>query len=413
MPTTCRPRTAVLALTGMLTLGLAACGDGTPVGTPSDPPQTSPGTTPTTPVPTPSPTTTSPGPVTSCPQQVLDQLDLPQRVGQLFMGGVQVDDDPAFVSAALGEAQVGSLLLIGQETGGVEDTAEAAERGRTVAGSPGGAAPIVAVDQEGGLVQHLKGPGFSTMPSAEEQAGMSAADLRAAAATWGAELASAEVDLDLAPVADVVPESIGDANEPIANVYRGYGSDPAAVGEHVAAFVQGMADAGVATAVKHFPGLGKVEGNTDFSESVVDSMTTRDDADLAPFGQGIQAGAGFVLVSLATYTEIDPDRRAVFSPTVIDGMIRGDLGFDGVVLSDDLGAAKEVESVPPAQRALDFLLAGGDVVVTATPSVLPEMTHAVLSRAQDDAQFAAAVDEHALRVLTAKQDMGLLTCPSS
>jgi beta-N-acetylhexosaminidase len=326
------------------------------------------------------------------------------------MGGVQVDRTPAFVSSTLGAVHVGAILLVGQATTGTRAVATAASRARTVAGAPAGVRAIVAADQEGGLVQHLKGPGFEPIPSASEQAQLAPSQLRTRAKEWGEDLRAASVDLDLAPVADVVPASVGTANMPIGALHRGYGSDPSSVGRHVAAFVSGMGQAGVATAVKHFPGLGKVRGNTDVTAGVVDRVTTRDDPDLAPFGAGIEAGAGFLMVSLATYSKIDPDNRAVFSETVIDGMVRKDLGFDGVVLSDDLGAAAEVKAVPPAQRALRFLRAGGDMIVTVEVSVLPAMTQTVIAAAKSSRSFRSAVDQHVLRVLTAKRAIGLLTC---
>ncbi len=100
------------------------------------------------------------------------------------------------------------------------------------------------------------------MPSAAEQARRPPEELRALASEWGADMRSVGVDLNLAPVADVVPESIGSANEPVGALGRGYGPDAGAASEHVAAYVAGMADAGVASAVKHFPGLGKVHGKT-------------------------------------------------------------------------------------------------------------------------------------------------------
>jgi beta-N-acetylhexosaminidase len=79
---------------------------------------------------------------------------------------------------------------------------------------------------------------------------------------------------------------------------------------------------------------------------VVDDVTVRGDPLLAPFAEGIRAGADLVMVAIATYRRIDPDNRAVFSRTVIQGMLRGDLGYDGVVITDDVGAAAEVASVP-------------------------------------------------------------------
>lgn len=351
-------------------------------------------------------------PAGQCPQQTLDRLSLPERVGQLFMGAVMVDQSPALVPSALGEVHVGSILLLGQATGGTAQIATAIERGRAVAGSPGGVRPIVAADQEGGRVQRLAGPGFSRIPSATEQGRLTPDQLRRDAQGWGTELTSVGVNLNLAPVADVVPGPMASVNEPIGVLHRGYGSDPAVVSDHVVAFVQGMNRAGVAAAVKHFPGLGRVRGNTDFTSGVVDGATTRQDPGLAPFRAGVEAGAQFLMLSLATYRKIDPDRRAVFSPTVITGMVRQDLGFAGVVVSDDLGAAEEVSAVPPARRAIDFLTAGGDLVIAVDSTALTAMTRAVIARAESEPGFRAAVDTHALRVLTAKQRLGLLSCGS-
>lgn len=345
-----------------------------------------------------------------CPQQTLGRLSLPERVGQLFMGAVQVDRSPASVPPALGEARVGSILLLGNSTGGAAEIATAVERAQAMAGSPGGARPLVAADQEGGQVQRLAGPGFSQISSAVEQGRLTPDQLRRDAQAWGAELASVGVNLNLAPVADVVPEWMASANEPIGGLHRGYGSDPELVSGQVVAFVQGMNRAGVATAVKHFPGLGRVHGNTDFSRGVVDWLTTRQDPGLAPFRAGVAAGAEFLMLSLATYRRIDPDHRAVFSSTVIQRMVREDLGFSGVVVSDDLGAAEEVSELPPAQRAIDFLAAGGDLVIAVDSAALTAMTRAVVARAESDSGFRAALDTHARRVLTAKHRLGLLSC---
>jgi beta-N-acetylhexosaminidase len=171
-----------------------------------------------------------------------------------------------------------------------------------------------------------------------------------------------------------------------------------------------MESAGVATTAKHSPGLGRVTGNTDFTAQVVDTTTTRDDPYLRSFRAAIRAGVPFVMVALATYTRIDPNHLAVFSPTVIRSMLRGDLGFRGVVVSDDLGAAVAVADIPPAQRALDFILAGGDLIVSKTAGPADEMAAALVSRASSDPSFKALVDQSALRVLAAKQAWGLLPC---
>jgi hypothetical protein len=114
------------------------------------------------------------------------------------------------------------------------------------------------------------------------------------------------------------------------------------------------------------------------------------------------------MTSSAIYTEIDASRPAAFSPTVVGGMIRHDLGFEGVVVSDDLGHAKAVAAWTLGQRAVDFITAGGDMVLTVDATQAPAMVSAVLARMSSSATFRAQADVAALRVLTVKQRMGLL-----
>ena len=98
---------------------------------------------------------------------------------------------------------------------------------------------------------------------------------------------------------------------------------------------------------KHFPGLGRVNGNTDTTSGVTDRVATRSSIDVAPFRAALTSGARFLMVSSAIYSGIDAHRPAAFSSTVITGMIRGDLGFTGVVVSDDLGSSWQVREWSP------------------------------------------------------------------
>ncbi len=335
-----------------------------------------------------------------------------QRVGQLFVLGIGGERLSTAETAALETYHFGSAFLVNSRSGGVQSVRTLSDSIQSLAtgANTAGVHFLVAADQEGGLVQRLSGPGFSTIPSALAQGGMATATLQADAQTWGRELAAAGIDLNLAPVMDVVPPGADAANQPIGALEREYGHDPATAGSHGAAVVRGMAQAGVATTLKHFPGLGRVAGNTDTAAGVVDSVTAADDPFFASFRAGIQAGAPYVMLSLATYSLIDADRPAVFSPTVIGTLLRGQLGFDGVVVSDDLGATASVASVAPADRAVDFIAAGGDMVLVIGTDSASRMAAAVLSRAQTDPGFAALVDAAALRVLRAKQAYGLLSC---
>jgi beta-N-acetylhexosaminidase len=117
-----------------------------------------------------------------------------------------------------------------------------------------------------------------------------------------------------------------------------------------------------------------------------------------------------VMISTVTYTKIDPKNRAIFSPTVIQGMVRGDLGWQGVVITDDVGAAAEVASVPAGARATRFVAAGGDIVINAKAGLTTTMVDALVAKAREDKSFAAKLTSSVRRVLTLKQDHGLVSC---
>jgi beta-N-acetylhexosaminidase len=164
----------------------------------------------------------------------------------------------------------------------------------------------------------------------------------------------------------------------------------------------------VQVAVKHFPGLGRVTQNTDTTAGVTDRTTTRSDAYLRPFRDVIKARAPFVMMSTAVYSRIDARGPAAFSRTVVTGLLRRDLGFRGVVISDDLGNARQVRRWTPGQRAVKFVGAGGDMVLTVDPGTARAMFAALRDRARTDAAFRRQVDAAALRVLRSKQAQGLL-----
>ncbi|WP_116450516.1 glycoside hydrolase family 3 N-terminal domain-containing protein [Blastococcus litoris] len=349
------------------------------------------------------PTTTSSAPADPV-EAALAGLDRRAQVAQLFVAGVPLDDLGS--GDAVAESGVGGLFMAGRSTAPAEELAQVSERWQAAAPGPG---LWVAADQEGGDVQTLKGPGFERLPSALQQGSMPPAELAALAQGMGTALRSAGVNLDLAPVADVVPPGNEQANAPIGYFDRQYGSTPEAVAAAAGTVVDGLAGAGVTATLKHFPGLGRVQANTDTSADVTDTVTTADDPQVALFGElAASSAAPFVMVSSATYALIDPDDQAAFSSVVLMGLLRGRLGFDGVVISDDLGNAEAVSDVPPGDRAVRFIAAGGTLLLTVDPELVPEMVDAVLARDASDPVFARTVDAAVRTALTAKQRAGLL-----
>jgi beta-N-acetylhexosaminidase len=217
------------------------------------------------------------------------------------------------------------------------------------------------------------------------------------------------VNLDFAPVADIVPPGFDSQNAPIGQLQREFAHYPTPVAGHVAAFMAGMRDAHIATTAKHFPGLGRVTENTDYARGVDDTVTTRYDAYLQPFAWASSGNVPFVMVSLATYERIDPDHLAAFSPTIMKGMLRGDLAFKGVVMSDSLSATA-VSSISPGTRAIRFIAAGGDMIVLGPLDQAIAMHRAITARAQVSTWFRARINAAALEVLGAKEAAGLLPC---
>ena len=254
-----------------------------------------------------------------------------QRIGQLFNVGLDKNQLDAASRQAIVANHFGSVWYREKTTIGVAGVRKVADAVQALAtkNATAGVKFYVAANQEGGLIQALAGPGFDTIPSAVEQGKLQPAELEAKAATWGQQLRAAGVNMDFAPVADVVPAGTEAQNAPIGQLKREFGSEPLAVAPHVVAFVHGMREAGVATTAKHFPGLGRVEGNTDFTGAVVDTVTTSDDAYLKPFARAVAVHVPFVMMSLATYDLIDADHLAAFSPRLIDQILRRDLGFRG------------------------------------------------------------------------------------
>jgi beta-N-acetylhexosaminidase len=346
---------------------------------------------------------------------IYDRLTVEQRVGQLFMVGLSSSDPgPATLAPAIGDHHVGGVVLDGSDWSSAQKVRSAAEALQAMAtpAATGGVRLYVAGNQEGGQrgsLQAFYGPGFQDVPAALDQGALPPATLQDLARAWGQELVGAGVNLDLAPVLDTVAPGTDAANQPIGLLRRQLGDDPATVASHGAAFVRGMEAAGESVAEKHFPGLGRVTGNTDLTATgVTDPTTGPGDPDLQPYRAGWQAGAQMVMVALASYPRLDPANAAVFSPALITQLLRGQLGFGGVVISDDLGAAAAVQAVALGDRATRFLRAGGDVVLTVRPSDVGPMSAAVLALVRQDPAFAAQVAASVHRILQAKVQAGLL-----
>jgi beta-N-acetylhexosaminidase len=333
-------------------------------------------------------------------------MNTEQKVGQVLMVGIPLNADDAALSdwsSVLRGGHIGNIFLAGRWTAGAAQLSPRVDA-LTKASTVSHVKPWVAVDQEGGLVQSLKGPGFDTIPAAVTQGTWDTQTLQDSATTWGEQLSRAGFSMNFAPVSDTVPAGTAKQNPPIGAVGRQYGSDPAAVSRSAGAFADGMGHAGVAPVLKHFPGLGLVAQNTDTAPQVTDTRTDASSIEVQGFRAQIADGAPWVMMSSATYPRLDPNAPAVFSHKVVTGLLKKELGFKGTVVSDDLCGAKSAGSLPLGQRARHFFAAGGDLFLcsAATPERVAELSRAMSQQVRKDPAAAQSLDRAATKVVETK-----------
>lgn len=239
---------------------------------------------------------------------------------------------------------------------------------------------LLCVDQEGGRVQRFQ-EGYSALPPLEAFGRLHARDAARALAlaeehAWlmASEVRATGVDLSFAPVVD-----LGRGNLAIGN--RAFSTEPEIVSEFTRAYVRGMHAAGMAATIKHFPGHGTVREDTHF-DVAVDNRTLDElrATDLVPFVAGIAANAEAVMLAHVTYPQVAPE-PAGYSPFWIETILRQEMGFRGVVFSDDIGMAAAFSAGGIKQRIDAHLDAGCDVVLVCHPELVEESLEAVKGRA--------------------------------
>lgn len=246
----------------------------------------------------------------------------------------------------------------------------------------GGEHLLIAVDQEGGPVQRFRA-GFTRLPALAKVGAVYARDpdeaIRLAeehAWVMASELRACRVDFSFAPVVDL-------ARGNAAIGPRAFHADPAIAGELAQAYVRGMHLGGMAAVLKHFPGHGSVAVDTHKAQAIDPrSLDVIRAADLRPFAQAIEAHAEAVMMAHVVYPAVDA-QPAGFSRVWIEEILRGELGFDGVVISDDISMAAAGAAGDVGTRVKAHLAAGCDLVLACFPEVVEEAMAAVPPRSAE------------------------------
>jgi beta-N-acetylhexosaminidase len=286
-------------------------------------------------------------------------MSVQDMVGQMFVVSVGGTEPDYYVEKMVRERNIGGVILFGPNMESEEQTRGFVSSLQKLAMRTGPAVPLfVAVDHEGGVVQHA--PWVTSQPSAAEiGARGDPAEARRVSEKIGGELRRAGVNTDFAPVVDTgTGAAVGS---------RSYGSDPELVAAMGAAAVEGFEGAGVVSAAKHFPNHGPATEDSHVGRPVIghDARTVAD-LDLPPFRAAVEAGAPMVMAGHLVYPAIDPDRPASLSPAAMR-MLREELGFDGVIVTDDLAMEGARRGGTVAGAAVAAVGAGADLLIISSP----------------------------------------------
>lgn len=337
-------------------------------------------------------------------QSLAEELSAAEQADQVLLLGFEGVDATAPIVAELRERQLGGVLVdrpnwLDAATGAAL-IAELDAAGR----SGGRIPPLVVGTQEGGAYRS-----YADLPPAERELEIGDAGSSRRGQAWARETASALRDagfhLNLFPVADVAT-----LDSPVAD--RAFSDDPGTAAVLTVAALAGCRQAGLACAPLHFPGLGAASQDTAQGPATIGlDAGTLAARDLEPFRAAIAAGAPAIVLSLALYSAYDPVTPGALVPAVATGLLRDELGFEGVAITDDLssGAVKATHRVPDA--AVAALAAGADLIQISKPEDQERAHQAIVAALGSGALAPERLAEAAGRVLELKRRLGLLAEP--
>ncbi len=335
------------------------------------------------------------------------------KIGQMLMlgfQGVAVGEDENIVRA-LRDQHVGSVVLFDLNASGrgsrrrnivsPEQVAQLTADLQALATLP----LLISIDQEGGQVARLS-PKYG-FPATLSHAALGRSDdldfTREQAGVMGKTLAEVGINLNLAPVVDV---RVNPNNPIIARVERSFSADPERVAAHAEAFIEGHHTHGVRCTLKHFPGHGSSVGDT--HHGFTDVTNSWGEAELIPYRELIGKGKVDAIMTAHIFnSKLDPDLPATLSPAVIDGLLRGELGYDGVVISDDI-QMRGITDLFKVEKAFELaILAGVDIIAVANnltyAGAISDRFVATVMRLLDEGVIdAARIDQSYQRVARLK-----------
>jgi beta-N-acetylhexosaminidase len=329
--------------------------------------------------------------------QIIAGMTVEQKVGQMMLGSLPGTELDADAEEILRRYHIGGVILFARNIASVEQTRAltgAIHRVCTVHGLP----PMLGVDQEGGRVKRLMAAATG-IPSAMAlgATGDPALAGRVMAAT-GRELRALGINTDFAPCVDVN----NNPRNPVIGT-RSYGESPARVGAFGVAVLEGLRGVGVAATAKHFPGHGDTHTDSHLDLPVIPhDLGHLHAVELPPFGAAIRAGVPLVMTSHISFPALEPDGiPATLSRRILTGLLREELGFEGVIISDAMMMQAITDTYGIVAGSVRAVIAGVDLVGPMAEE--PAIIEALLEAVRDGRLPMAQVDASVRRVLRLKQ----------
>ena len=280
-------------------------------------------------------------------------LDVPAHLASLVCIGFDGSEPTPFIEEAL-SAGVSTVILFARNVGDPAHTAETCRRLREAAGRP----IVIAIDQEGGTSRRLV-DGFTPVPPMRELARLGPQAVAEAATTTARELRSVGIDFNFAPVVDVD----SNPNNPVIG-NRAFSDDPILVAEFGSIWIKAMQEEAVAACAKHFPGHGDTSEDSHLElPRLSHDLERLRRVELRPFVAAVEAGVASIMSAHVLFEAIDPDRPATLSARVLHEVLRQEIGFKGVIVSDDMEMDAIVGRMPIESAAVEAINAGVDLLL--------------------------------------------------
>ena len=348
---------------------------------------------------------------TSVCTEILASMTLEEKVWQLFMVTPEqlTGVDCATIAgsrteSALRNFPVGGIIYFAQNLEDVEQTRSLLSGTQNFSKEISGIGLFLAVDEEGGTVARAANSLGTTKfeDMAHYGAKNDAQEAYGIGKTIGTDIGSLGFNVDFAPVADV---DLCDGNELGDRIFS---DDPQIVANMVSAVVKGLQETGVSATLKHFPGLGAEDGNSHDDDRVIIDRSPEQlrSAEFVPFSAGIDAGADFVMVGHQIMTFDESGLPSDLSYTIVTEYLRGELGFDGIAVTDSHVMNTISGTYSSAEAAILALEAGMDMILM--PQSVSEAVAGVCSAVESGRLTESRIDESVTRILREKEEKGLL-----